>query len=64
MLKILYAAFKHRAIHTYHREGAGRGHAPEIIKVSGQFNVWPSFTNPTRLYTLNTLDEHHGVSSS
>ncbi|MGM3306721.1 urease subunit alpha [Anabaena sp. WFMT] len=52
------AAFKHRAIHTYHTEGAGGGHAPDIIKVCGQTNVLPSSTNPTRPYTLNTLDEH------
>ncbi len=52
------AAFKHRAIHTYHTEGAGGGHAPDIIKVCGQSNVLPSSTNPTRPYTLNTLDEH------
>ncbi|MDY6936444.1 MAG: urease subunit alpha [Cyanobacteriota bacterium] len=52
------AAFKDRAIHTYHTEGAGGGHAPDIIKVCGQPNVLPSSTNPTRPYTLNTLDEH------
>ncbi len=52
------AAFKGRAIHTYHTEGAGGGHAPDIIKVCGQSNVLPSSTNPTRPYTLNTLDEH------
>ncbi len=52
------AAFKDRAIHTYHTEGAGGGHAPDIIKVCGQANVLPSSTNPTRPYTLNTLDEH------
>ncbi|MBD2492955.1 urease subunit alpha [Nostoc sp. FACHB-280] len=52
------AAFKNRAIHTYHTEGAGGGHAPDIIKVCGQANVLPSSTNPTRPYTLNTLDEH------
>jgi urease subunit alpha len=52
------AAFKHRVIHTYHTEGAGGGHAPDIIKVCGQPNVLPSSTNPTRPYTLNTLDEH------
>ncbi|MFN6394124.1 MAG: urease subunit alpha, partial [Aphanizomenon sp.] len=51
-------AFKHRAIHTYHTEGAGGGHAPDIIKVCGQSNVLPSSTNPTRPYTVNTLDEH------
>lgn len=52
------AAFKNRTIHTYHTEGAGGGHAPDIIKVCGQANVLPSSTNPTRPYTLNTLDEH------
>lgn len=52
------AAFKQRAIHTYHTEGAGGGHAPDIIKVCGEANVLPSSTNPTRPYTLNTLDEH------
>ena len=52
------AAFKDRAIHTYHTEGAGGGHAPDIIKVCGQANVLPSSTNPTRPYTRNTLDEH------
>jgi len=51
-------AFKGRAIHTYHTEGAGGGHAPDIIKVCGEANVLPSSTNPTRPYTLNTLDEH------
>lgn len=52
------AAFRNRTIHTYHTEGAGGGHAPDIIKVCGQANVLPSSTNPTRPYTLNTLDEH------
>lgn len=52
------AAFKNRVIHTYHTEGAGGGHAPDIIKVCGESNVLPSSTNPTRPYTLNTLDEH------
>jgi urease subunit alpha len=52
------AAFGNRTIHTYHTEGAGGGHAPDIIKVCGQANVLPSSTNPTRPYTLNTLDEH------
>lgn len=51
-------AFKNRVIHTYHTEGAGGGHAPDIIKVCGLPNVLPSSTNPTRPYTLNTLDEH------
>jgi urease subunit alpha len=52
------AAFKGRTIHTYHTEGAGGGHAPDIIKVCGEANTLPSSTNPTRPYTLNTLDEH------
>ena len=52
------AAFKNRTIHTYHTEGAGGGHAPDIIKVCGQANVLPSSTNPTRPYTINTLEEH------
>ena len=52
------AAFKDRAIHTYHTEGAGGGHAPDIIKVCGRANVLPSSTNPTRPYTVNTADEH------
>ncbi|MDM4769372.1 urease subunit alpha [Solimonas sp. SE-A11] len=52
------AAFRGRTIHTYHTEGAGGGHAPDIIKVSGLPNVLPSSTNPTRPYTVNTLDEH------
>ena len=52
------AAFKGRAIHTYHTEGAGGGHAPDIIKVCGEPNVLPSSTNPTRPYTVNTIDEH------
>jgi urease subunit alpha len=52
------AAFQDRAIHTYHTEGAGGGHAPDIIKVCGLANVLPSSTNPTRPYTVNTLDEH------
>jgi len=52
------AAFKGRAIHTFHTEGAGGGHAPDIIKVCGQPNVMPSSTNPTRPYTVNTIDEH------
>ncbi|WP_055075251.1 urease subunit alpha [Pseudanabaena sp. 'Roaring Creek'] len=51
-------AFKNRVIHTYHTEGAGGGHAPDIIKICGEANVLPSSTNPTRPYTLNTLDEH------
>ena len=52
------AAFKGRAIHTYHTEGAGGGHAPDIIRVCGEANVLPSSTNPTRPYTVNTVDEH------
>ena len=52
------AAFKGRAIHTYHTEGAGGGHAPDIIKAIGRSNVLPSSTNPTRPYTVNTVDEH------
>jgi urease subunit alpha len=52
------AAFKDRTIHTFHTEGAGGGHAPDIIKVCGESNVLPSSTNPTRPYTVNTLDEH------
>ena len=52
------AAMKGRVIHTYHTEGAGGGHAPDIIKVVGEPNVLPSSTNPTRPYTVNTLDEH------
>ncbi len=52
------AAFKDRTIHTYHTEGAGGGHAPDIIRACGQANVLPSSTNPTRPYTVNTVDEH------
>jgi urease subunit alpha len=52
------AAMKGRTIHTYHTEGAGGGHAPDIIKACGQANVLPSSTNPTRPYTVNTVDEH------
>lgn len=52
------AAFKGRTIHTYHTEGAGGGHAPDIIKACGAQNVLPSSTNPTRPYTINTVDEH------
>ncbi|AEF56169.1 urease subunit alpha [Marinomonas posidonica] len=51
-------AFKNRVIHTYHTEGAGGGHAPDIIRAAGQSNVLPSSTNPTRPYTNNTVDEH------
>jgi urease subunit alpha len=52
------AAFKGRTIHTYHTEGAGGGHAPDIIRACGELNVLPSSTNPTRPYTINTIDEH------
>ncbi len=52
------AAFKGRTIHAFHTEGAGGGHAPDIIKVCGEFNVLPSSTNPTRPFTVNTIDEH------
>jgi len=51
-------AFKGRTIHAFHTEGAGGGHAPDIIKVCGEKNVLPSSTNPTRPYTVNTIDEH------
>ncbi|MBL4599319.1 MAG: urease subunit alpha [Rhizobiaceae bacterium] len=51
-------AFKNRTIHAFHTEGAGGGHAPDIIKVCGELNVIPSSTNPTRPYTVNTIDEH------
>jgi len=52
------AAFRGRTIHTYHTEGAGGGHAPDIIKACGERNVLPSSTNPTRPFTVNTIDEH------
>ncbi len=52
------AAFKDRTIHAYHTEGAGGGHAPDIIRLCGEANVLPSSTNPTRPYTVNTVDEH------
>ncbi|MXN65799.1 urease subunit alpha [Stappia sp. GBMRC 2046] len=52
------AAFRNRTIHAFHTEGAGGGHAPDIIKVCGEANVLPSSTNPTRPYTVNTVDEH------
>jgi urease subunit alpha len=52
------AAFKGRTIHSFHTEGAGGGHAPDIMKVVGELNVLPSSTNPTRPYTINTIDEH------
>ena len=57
-LETTLAAFKDRTIHTFHTEGAGGGHAPDIIAAVGQENVLPSSTNPTRPYTVNTLDEH------
>jgi urease subunit alpha len=53
-----FFAFKGRTIHAYHTEGAGGGHAPDIIKACGEPNVLPSSTNPTRPYTVNTIDEH------
>jgi urease subunit alpha len=53
-----FAAFKGRTIHAYHTEGAGGGHAPDIIRACGEKNVLPSSTNPTRPYTVNTIDEH------
>ena len=52
------AAFKGRTIHTYHTEGAGGGHTPDIMKLCGEANVLPSSTNPTRPFTVNTIDEH------
>jgi len=52
------AAFKGRTIHAFHTEGAGGGHAPDIIRLAGEANVLPSSTNPTRPYTINTVDEH------
>jgi urease subunit alpha len=57
-LETTLAAFKDRTIHTFHTEGAGGGHAPDIIAAVGQPNVLPSSTNPTRPFTVNTLDEH------
>ncbi|ALK96904.1 urease subunit alpha [Massilia sp. WF1] len=57
-LESTLAAFKDRTIHTFHTEGAGGGHAPDIIAAVGHANVLPSSTNPTRPYTVNTLDEH------
>jgi urease subunit alpha len=53
-----FRAFKGRTIHAYHTEGAGGGHAPDIIRACGEANVLPSSTNPTRPYTINTIDEH------
>jgi urease subunit alpha len=58
------AAFRGRTIHTYHSEGAGGGHAPDIIRICGEPNVLPSSTNPTRPYTINTIDEHLDMLSS
>ncbi|MBW7473823.1 urease subunit alpha [Paenibacillus oenotherae] len=52
------AAFKGRTIHTYHTEGAGGGHAPDIIRAASELNVLPSSTNPTRPFTINTIEEH------
>ncbi len=57
-VEITLAAFKGRTIHTFHTEGAGGGHAPDIIKAISRPNVLPSSTNPTRPYTINTIDEH------
>ncbi len=57
-LEATLAAFKDRTIHTFHTEGAGGGHAPDIIRAAGEANVLPSSTNPTRPYTVNTIDEH------
>jgi urease subunit alpha len=57
-LEATLAAIGGRTIHTFHTEGAGGGHAPDIIKAAGQANVLPSSTNPTRPYTVNTIDEH------
>jgi len=57
-LESTLSAFKDRTIHTFHTEGAGGGHAPDIIAAVGQSNVLPSSTNPTRPFTVNTLDEH------
>ncbi len=57
-LETTLAAFNGRTIHTFHTEGAGGGHAPDIIRAVGQANVLPSSTNPTRPYTVNTVDEH------
>lgn len=57
-VELTLAAFKDRTIHTYHTEGAGGGHAPDIIRACGSSNVLPSSTNPTRPYTVNTVDEH------
>src|SRR4051794_9780327 len=58
VVETMIAALKGRTIHSFHTEGAGGGHAPDIIKVCGEPNVLPSSTNPTRPFTVNTLDEH------
>jgi urease subunit alpha len=60
-VEVTLAAFKGRTIHTFHTEGAGGGHAPDIIKAASLPNVLPSSTNPTRPYTINTYDEHHDM---
>jgi len=57
-LEATVAAIGGRTIHTFHTEGAGGGHAPDIIKIASHDNVLPSSTNPTRPYTVNTIDEH------
>jgi len=57
-VEVTIAALKGRTIHAFHTEGAGGGHAPDIIKICGEPNVLPSSTNPTRPFTINTLDEH------
>ena len=57
-VKNTFAAMKGRAIHSFHTEGAGGGHAPDIITAAGEANILPSSTNPTRPYTINTIDEH------
>ncbi|MBA8841923.1 urease subunit alpha [Ochrobactrum sp. RH2CCR150] len=57
-VKDTFAAMKGRTIHSFHTEGAGGGHAPDIITAAGQENILPSSTNPTRPYTINTVDEH------
>jgi urease subunit alpha len=57
-VKDSFAAMKGRAIHSFHTEGAGGGHAPDIITAAGEANILPSSTNPTRPYTINTVDEH------
>jgi urease subunit alpha len=57
-VKNTFAALKGRAVHSFHTEGAGGGHAPDIITAAGQENILPSSTNPTRPYTINTIDEH------